>query len=73
MIQYLSRAVAIPIPPPIHMVATALCLPVRLSSEAALQVILAPDAPNGWPSEMAPPSRLILSISIPNSSIHARL
>ena len=71
--QYLSSAVAIPIPPPIHIVAMALFFPVRCNSEAALQVILAPEALNGWPKDTAPPSRLTFSISIPNSSLYAKL
>ena len=56
-----------------HIVAIALSEPVLSSSEAALQVILAPEAPNGWPIEIAPPSKFTLLASIPNSLIHARL
>ena len=47
MIQTFSKAVAIPIPPPIHIVAIAFWESVLSRREAALQVILAPEAPNG--------------------------
>ena len=36
-------------PPPIHIVAIALFCPVRTSNEAALHVILEPEAPKGAP------------------------
>ena len=60
-------------PPPIHMVAIARLPPVLLSNEAALPVILAPEAPSGWPIEIAPPSIFTRPMSMPNSEITARL
>ncbi len=47
-----------PWPPPMHWVASANFLPSRFSKAAALPVMRAPVAPSGWPSAMAPPSRL---------------
>ena len=60
-------------PPPMHMVAIALDEPVLLRIDAALPAIRAPDAPKGWPIDIAPPSILIRLESIPNSDITARL
>ena len=57
----LSRMVAVPCPPPTHMVASAWRPPVRASRLAALPVMRAPEAPSGWPSAMAPPSRFTLA------------
>ena len=45
--QILSNAMAIPIPPPIHIVAIERFEFVNVSKLAALPVILAPEAPNG--------------------------
>ncbi len=42
-----SRTVAMPMPPPMHIVARASCLPSRFSSAAALPVMRAPEAPSG--------------------------
>ena len=64
---------AIPIPPPIHMVATARFESVDLSKLAALPVILAPDAPNGCPIANAPTCKFTFLESIPRSSITAKL
>jgi hypothetical protein len=58
-----------PWPPPMHMVASANCLPSRFSSDAALPVMRAPVAPSGWPSASAPPSIFILARSMPRSWI----
>src|SRR5690606_14832930 len=66
-----SRTVAMPWPPPMHCVASAYLPPVRLSSDAALPTMRAPVAPSGWPSAIAPPSRLILAGSRPRSRMQA--
>ena len=68
-----SRAIEIPIPPPIHIEAMALCLLFRDIMLAALHAILAPDAPSGWPIARAPPSIFTISGSNPSSLIQAKL
>jgi len=60
-------------PPPMHIDAIALSFPVLFIIDAALPVILTPDAPKGCPIANAPPSILTLEISIPNSLMTARL
>src|SRR5690606_24549454 len=62
-----SSTVATPCPPPIHIVASAYFPPSRLSSEAALPRIRAPDAPSGCPIAIAPPSRFTFASSSPRS------
>ena len=62
-----------PIPPPIHIEAMALCLSVLCNMLAALQAILAPDAPSGCPIARAPPSILTVSGFKPNSLMQAIL
>ena len=66
-------AIEIPIPPPIHIEARAFFPPSLVNMLAALQAILAPEAPNGCPMDKAPPSMLIISGFNPSSLIHAIL
>jgi len=49
MAHILSMIVAMPWPPPMHMVMSAVCLPLRSSSSSAVPSSIAPVAPNGWP------------------------
>ncbi len=68
-----SRAMEMPIPPPMHIDAMARCFPIRSNMLAALHAILAPDAPRGWPIARAPPSIFTVSGSNPNSWMQAIL
>src|SRR5699024_10205199 len=67
-----SNIPAAPIPTPIHIVT----IPyfdsgLRFLSASSLAVSIAPDAPSGWPREIAPPSTFVLSISSPACLIDA--
>tara|TARA_Y100000768_G_scaffold24278_1_gene16390 strand:+ start:627 stop:1193 length:567 start_codon:yes stop_codon:yes gene_type:complete len=68
-----SIAIEIPIPPPIHIEARALFPPSLDNMLAALQAILAPEAPNGCPMDKAPPSILTISGFNPSSLMQAIL
>ena len=52
--------VAVPMPPPMQSVMSAVLLPVRSSSSSAVPRIMAPVAPSGWPIAIAPPLTLTL-------------
>jgi len=45
-----SMMVAVPMPPPMHSVTSAVDLLVRSSSSSTVPRIIAPVAPSGWPS-----------------------
>ena len=45
--------VAVPMPPPMHSVTSAVALLVRSSSSSTVPKIIAPVAPSGWPSAIA--------------------
>ncbi len=68
-----SIAIEIPIPPPIHIDARAFFPPSLDNMLAALQAILAPEAPNGCPTDKAPPSILTISGFNPSSLMQAIL
>ena len=54
--------VAVPMPPPMHSVTSAVDLLVRSSSSSTVPKIIAPVAPSGWPSAIAPPLTLIFEL-----------
>ncbi len=62
-----SMIVAVPMPPPMQRVMSAVLLPVRSSSSSAVPRIMAPVAPSGWPMAMAPPLTLTLFGSTSNA------
>ena len=64
---------AIPMPQPIHIVAIERFEIVDVSKLAALPVIIAPEAPQGWPIANAAPCKLTFSELIPKSFITAKL
>ncbi len=66
-----SKAMAMPWPPPMHMVQSARLPPVRSSSYSALTIRIAPVAPTGWPSAMAPPFGFTLAGSRPSPLVTA--
>ena len=68
-----SMAIEIPMPPPIHIEARAFSPPSLDNILAALQAILAPEAPNGCPMDKAPPSILTISGFNPSSQMQAIL
>src|SRR5690606_17807126 len=65
--QTLSMMVAVPMPPPVHMVTRAVVASRRSSSSSAVPMSMAPVAPMGWPSAMAPPFTFTRSGSRPRS------
>ena len=62
-----SMIVAVPMPPPMHNVISAVPLPVRSSSSSAVPRIIAPVAPSGCPIAIAPPFTLTLLSSRSNA------
>ena len=58
--------VAMPMPPPMQSVISAVALPVRSSSSRAVPIRQAPVAPSGWPSAIAPPLTLMRAGSMPS-------
>lgn len=58
---------AMPCPPPTHMVSTPHCASRVRNPLTKVVMMRAPVAPNGWPSAMAPPCTLSLSIGMPSS------
>src|SRR5216683_102511 len=66
-----SMIVAVPSPPPQHMVSRPYRRSRRSSSYSSLFIRIAPEAPNGCPTAMAPPFTFVLSISAPVSFCHA--
>ena len=59
-------------PPPLQMAAQPILPFFSLSTPKSVVVILAPDAPRGWPSATAPPCMFILSSLRPKSFMLAR-
>ena len=66
--QSTSNSPAAPMPPPTHIVTTTYLTPRRLPSISACPTRRAPDIPYGWPIEIAPPSTLNRSGSMPSLS-----
>jgi hypothetical protein len=66
-----SSASAIPCPPPMHMVTIARRAPARSISAMALTTRMAPVAPTGWPSAMAPPFGFTRAGSSPSTLLTA--
>ena len=62
-----SRIIAMPWPPPTHMVSRPNCLSCHCSELISVVVIRAPVMPNGWPTAIAPPLTLSRSRSMPSS------
>ena len=62
-----SMIVAVPIPAPMQSVIRAVFLPVRSNSSSAVPTRIAPVAPSGWPSAMAPPFGLTRAGSTPKA------
>src|SRR5690348_3311245 len=62
-----SMIVAVPIPAPMHKVISAVEALRRSSSSIAVPRIMAPVAPSGWPSAMAPPLTLTFAGSRSNA------
>ena len=62
-----SMMVAVPMPPPMQSVTSAVLLPVRSSSSSTVPRIMAPVAPSGWPMAIAPPLTFTLSASRSNA------
>mmetsp|Transcript_96309 Transcript_96309/g.269514 ORF Transcript_96309/g.269514 Transcript_96309/m.269514 type:complete len:250 (-) Transcript_96309:549-1298(-) len=60
-----SKHMATPCPPPMHSVAKPRCLPVRFISWRRSTATRQPEAPKGWPMEMAPPLTLTFEVSQP--------
>src|SRR5712671_2359807 len=58
-----STMVAVPMPIPMHRVTSAVAALRRSISSIAVPRIMAPVAPSGWPSAMAPPLTLIFVLS----------
>src|SRR5690606_21689869 len=56
-----SMMVAVPMPPPMQSVTSAVPLPVRSSSSSAVPSSMAPVAPRGCPMAIAPPLTLTTS------------
>lgn len=69
--QSLSMIIAIPIPPPIYMVAKPLLRFLRFISCINVTMSLVPVQPIGWPKAIPPPFTLVLSRSMPSSLMHA--
>ena len=63
--------IAIPMPPPIHKVAKPFVTFLFCISWINVTNILAPEAPIGWPSAIAPPFTFKLLVSQPNSLLTA--
>ena len=64
-----SMIVAVPMPPPVHMVTSPVVRSRRSSSSSTVPMSIAPVAPIGWPRAMAPPLTLTRSGSRPSSRI----
>src|SRR5665647_934147 len=62
---------AMPWPPPMHIVSRPNCPSRAARPLSSVVVIRAPVAPNGWPRAIAPPWTLSRSGSMPRSSIDA--
>ena len=62
-----STTMAMPCPPPTHMVSSPNCLSFVRSAFSSVVVIRAPVMPKGWPSAIAPPCTFNLSGSTPRS------
>src|SRR4029077_6848953 len=67
-----SMIVAVPSPPPQHMVSRPYRRSRRSSSYRSRFMRMAPDAPSGCPTAMAPPLTFVLSMSAPVSFCQAR-
>lgn len=61
-----------PIPPPIHKLATPLWAPLRSKAYNNVTKTRQPDAPMGWPKAIAPPFTFTLSGFIANPLSTAR-
>ena len=64
-----SMIVAVPMPPPVHIVTRPVVRSRRSSSSRSVPISMAPVAPIGWPSAIAPPLTLTRSGSRPRSRI----
>ena len=56
-----------PMPPPTHIDSTPNCLSWCCSELISVLVMRAPVMPNGWPTAIAPPLTLSLSIGMPSA------
>jgi len=61
-----SRIMAMPWPPPTHIVSRPIDLPCQLSELIRVPVMRAPVMPNGWPTAMAPPLTFSFSSGMPS-------
>ena len=70
---YLSKHIAIPMPPPMQRVAKPFLTSRLIISCISVTSILVPDAPIGWPKAIAPPLTFTFSSGIERVFKTARL
>ena len=64
-----STIMAMPWPPPTHIVSRPIVLSCHSSELISVPVMRAPVMPNGWPTAIAPPFTLSFSIGMPRSPV----